>query len=66
MNQAQHIAQWAVACLLVISFFSSIKGDVEGKPAKPPAGFKGIMSTTIAFAIVTAIYWLCGTFSKLP
>ena len=58
-------AQWFIAIALGISFFVNLYRDVNGRPAKEPKGFEGIVSTVISTAIIVVIYYLAGAFNTL-
>lgn len=61
----QLICQWLIAFNMLFTLFALIKIDIEGRPAKTPLGFVGIVGSFIAVAILVAVYYFAGSFSRL-
>lgn len=59
------VYQWAIVFLLVTNFLAMIHRDIEGRPAKEPQGFSGVMASFVAFAILVGLFWGAGLFSAL-
>lgn len=60
------ICQWLLVVTVVASLLRMLYVDMHGSPAKPPAGFAGVVSTLIAVGIAVLLYWGAGAFSLLP
>ena len=61
----QLICQWLIAFNMAFTLLFLIKRDVEGQPAKQPTGFAGIIGSFVAVAILVAVYYFAGSFSRL-
>lgn len=57
--------QIIILILLAIGFISSLRVSRNGRPAKEPDGFVGVLLTIIVAAVFFTIYWKAGAFSLL-
>lgn len=57
--------QIAIACLLFLGFLLAVHWDFNGKPAKPPNGFSGFISSIVIYALLAWLYISAGAFSEL-
>ncbi len=60
MNWAQII----IVCFFVLGFFINLYWDVEGREARQPSGYTGVLSTVILYAIMTFVYYKAGMFGN--
>lgn len=61
----QLIAQIALVVIFIINIFAGFYRDINGQKAKQPAGFEGIICTTIGAIIIFVIYYFAGAFNLL-
>jgi len=59
------IAQWILVALLVANLLLGLYRDINGRPAKEPEGFSGVVGTLIAVALTVILYWYAGAFSLI-
>lgn len=59
------ICQWFVVFMLVIMSLATAKGDVEGKAATEPKGYKGIVETVQIMLVITLVLFGAGCFENL-
>lgn len=60
-----NIYQILITVFLIIGFFATIYWDIEGRAAREPAGFKGVVVTIILYAVIFLLYYKAGLFSTL-
>ena len=58
-------AQILIICFMFINFFRMLYTDINGRPAKEPKGFEGIVTSFLALALVIIIYYFAGAFSSI-
>lgn len=58
-------AQILIAVIWIVGLFFNLYHDVNGRTAKEPEGFSGVVSTIVASSILAAIYYYAGAFSKI-
>ncbi len=58
-------AQCFILLIIIVSFFMHLNYDINGRPAKEPKGFNGVVSTVVSIAITVIIYYIAGAFSKI-
>jgi len=58
-------SQVVILTFLVLDLLIKFYYDVNGRPAREPEGFMGILSSIIATVIVFALYYWAGTFSLI-
>lgn len=61
----QLIAQILVIVLVTVNFLGNLYIDVNGRKAKEPKGFEGIISTLLATAIIITVYYFAGAFNLI-
>lgn len=59
------VCQALVAALFIASLFINIYWDVNGKAARKPRGFRGVVETIVIMTIFVLVYWQAGAFSNL-
>jgi len=59
MNTAKTI----MIIFLVLDLLRLIKYDIDGRPAKKPLGFSGVITSFIATAVVAILWWFAGIFT---
>lgn len=61
--QPSHIAQVLIIVWVVIILLSSLWGDVNGRTAREPYGFSGIIGSLIGTALLVYTLYRAGAFS---
>jgi len=56
-------AQIILVALLIMSFFIGLYRDINGRPAKEPEGFGGVVTSIILLAVVLLLYYFAGALS---
>lgn len=59
-----NFASWIIVGLLVLGFFLNLFWDIEGRPAKSPTGFVGVLGTLVMYALLAWLYYTAGIFGK--
>lgn len=57
------LAQCLLIGLLILGFFANLFWDVNGKAAKEPEGFAGVVGTIVIYTIIVFLYHKAGLFS---
>lgn len=57
--------QWMLILLNLVGFINMLYVDVNGRKAKAPEGFYGVLGTIIATTFVALLFWGAGAFSAL-
>jgi hypothetical protein len=61
----QVICQWLVLAMICVNLLTMLYVECQGRPARKPAGFSGVLGSLIVTAIVVWMYWMAGLFSRL-
>lgn len=57
-------AQITIVILLALGFLVHLHWDVEGREAKAPAGYGGVLGTVIIYAFHAFLYYKAGLFGN--
>ena len=61
----QQAMQVLLIGLLITATLINLYRDINGRPAKEPVGFSGVVSTLISTIISVLIYYFAGAFSTI-
>lgn len=59
------MCQIVLLLLMAISMLFNMRNDINGRPAKEPDGFFGVVITMIVMAILIFIFYHAGAFSLI-
>ena len=59
----KEVAQICLLVFVAVAFFVNIYRDINGRPAREPEGFSGVVTTILATAFALALYYFAGALS---
>jgi hypothetical protein len=62
----QYVCQLALTAAFVCGALESMRGDVEGRPARDPLGFEGLVKSILGITVLFMLLYGAGGLSTMP
>jgi hypothetical protein len=59
-----NFANYILIGLLALGFLVNVYWDIEGRPARTPYGFFGVLITMVCYGALVFLYYTAGLFGK--